>query len=545
MARKSRKVLIPAAPAPVAYIRTAHYVRLSVEADKRHESSIENQILILNNYIEDKPEFRVQEIYIDNGISGSTFHRPAFQKLLADIEAGLIDCVMVKDLSRLGRNSIDTGYYIEQYFRTYNIRFIAVTDQFDTADADNLRCGIMLPLKNMVNEAYALDISKKIKAQAHQAMKDGDFIGARAPYGYRKDPNNCHKLLVDEDTAPVVQQIFQWAYDGVGLNELCVRLNTAKILPPSNHKVSTGVIAESSKGLIGQGKWQTRTVNKILHDEVYIGNMVQGKTVTVDRIERSAPKENYIRVNGTHEPIISQEVFFAVQAFRKAVAAEAKSRPKTPYTPNIFKGKVFCAHCGKPLHRQRNIRKRSADVYLMHCLTNSRVEKGACPGVTITETALIATVTEILEKELSLALGMSLPVFQREAELKKRQDDLRRQILDKEQELAEITKKIRVLYEHLTQQIITREEFVFLKEDYGKKSETAKNAITEMKQEMDSLDAQHKAYQEMELDARKLAKDHTLTAELIQRLIQRIEITHEKRIRISFRFRSEFVESEV
>ncbi len=211
MARKSRKVIVPAAVAPIAYIRTAHYVRLSVEADKKHESSIENQILILNNYIEDKPEFRVQEIYIDNGISGSTFHRPAFQKLLADIEAGLIDCVMVKDLSRLGRNSIDTGYYIEQYFRTYNIRFIAVTDQFDTADPVNLHSGIMLPLKNMVNEAYALDISKKIKAQAHQAMKDGDFIGARAPYGYRKDPNNCHKLLVDEDTAPVVQQIFQWA----------------------------------------------------------------------------------------------------------------------------------------------------------------------------------------------------------------------------------------------------------------------------------------------------------------------------------------------
>ncbi len=545
MARKSRKVLIPATPVPIAYIRTAHYVRLSVEADKKHESSIENQILILNNYIEDKPEFRVQEVYIDSGISGTTFQRPAFQKLLADIEAGLIDCVMVKDLSRLGRNSIDTGYYIEQYFRTYNIRFIAVTDQFDTADADNLHGGIMLPLKNMVNEAYALDISRKIKAQAHQAMKDGDFIGGRAPYGYRKDPSNCHKLLVDEATAPVVRQIFQWAYEGGGLNDLCVRLNTAKILPPSHHKLTTGEIAASSAGLIGNGTWQTWTVNKILRDEVYIGNMVQGKSITVDHIERRAPKENHIRVNGTHEPIIAPEIYYAVQEIRDAMAAKAKSRTKTPYTPNIFKGKIFCAHCGKPLHRQRSKRKLTADIYVFHCLTNSRVEKGACPGVLLTEEVLITTVTEILEKELALALGMSLPVFQREAELKKQQDDLRRQISDREQELAEITKKIRVLYEHLTQQIITRDEFVLLKEDYSKQSAIAKNAIKEMGQALCDLDSQHKAYQEMELDAKQLAQDHTLTAELIQRLIQRIEITHEKKIRISFRFRSEFVESEV
>ncbi len=273
--------------------------------------------------------------------------------------------------------------------------------------------------------------------------------------------------------------------------------------------------------------------------------MVQGKSITIDHVERKAPKENHIRVNGTHEPIISQEVFYAVQEIRDAVAAKAKSKEKIPFTPNIFKGKIFCAHCGKALHRQRNKRKLTADVYVFHCLTNSRVEKGACPGVLLTEEALIATVTEILEKELALALGMSLPVFQREAELKKQQDDLRRQISDREQELAEISKKIRVLYEHLTQQIITRDEFVLLKEDYSKQSAIAKNAIKEMGQALCDLDAQHKAYQEMELDAKQLAQDHTLTAELIQRLIQRIEITHEKKIRISFRFRSEFVESEV
>lgn len=215
MARKSRKQAEAPMPAPSLYVYVALYIRLSVEDNKKRGCSVENQKLVLNDYLADKPDFIVYDTYIDNGLTGTNFHRPGFQQMLSDIEAGHINCVIVKDLSRLGRNSIDTGYYIEQYFYAHNVRFIAVTDQFDTADPSNLHGGIMLPLKNMINEAYSLDIGRKIKAQARQAMKDGDYIGARAPYGYRKDPDNCHKLLIDEETAPVVKQIFDWAYERV------------------------------------------------------------------------------------------------------------------------------------------------------------------------------------------------------------------------------------------------------------------------------------------------------------------------------------------
>lgn len=190
MARKSRKNIAPQPTAQVAmYIRTAMYVRLSVEDNSHRGNSIENQQLVLNDYLAEKPEFKVYDTYIDNGLSGTNFNRPSFQRMLSDIEAGQIDCVIVKDLSRLGRNFIDTSYYIEQYFFTRNIRFIAVTDQFDTANPDNIHGGIMLPLKNMINEAYALDIGKKIKAQQRQAMRDGEFVGGRAPYGYKKAPD--------------------------------------------------------------------------------------------------------------------------------------------------------------------------------------------------------------------------------------------------------------------------------------------------------------------------------------------------------------------
>ena len=221
----------------------------------------------------------------------------------------------------------------------------------------------MLPLKNMINEAYSLDIGRKIKAQARQAMKDGDYIGARAPYGYRKDPENCHKLLIDEAAAPVVQQIFQWAYERVALNRIVRNLNEMGIPAPSHYKKTTGEI--TSPGLIGSGKWQTRTVMKILESEVYTGDLVQGKTKIVDHQQVQAGDDNLIVARHTHEPIISHAVFEAVQDYRKQVCEQSKAVPKKPYTPNIFKGKVFCADCGRSLHRQRAERKKRAGYLLV------------------------------------------------------------------------------------------------------------------------------------------------------------------------------------
>ena len=525
-------------PAPSLYVYVALYIRLSVEDNKKRGCSVENQKLVLNDYLADKPDFVVYDTYIDNGLTGTNFHRPGFQQMLSDIEAGHINCVIVKDLSRLGRNSIDTGYYIEQYFYARNVRFIAVTDQFDTADPGNLHGGIMLPLKNMINEAYSLDIGRKIKAQARQAMKDGDYIGARAPYGYRKDPNNCHKLLIDEETAPVVKQIFDWAYERVALNRIVRNLNEMGITAPSHYKKSTGEI--TSPGLIGSGKWQTRTVMKILESEVYTGDLVQGKTKTVDHQQVKADDDNLIIARHTHEPIISHEVFAVVQKYRKQVCEESRAKPKSPYTPNIFKGKVFCADCGRSLHRQRAERKKGPDIYWFHCLTNSRVAKDTCKGVMMQETELIATVTAILEKELSVTLGMSLPLFQLEARQKQKKDGLKSQMSAKQQDIEKQRRLIRGLYENFVQGILTSEEYFELKAGYEESITVLSGDIEALEKGMDVLDDQLVRYRAMEKDAKSLAQDHVLTAELIERLIDRIEIDRERNIRVSFRFKSEF-----
>ena len=538
MARKSRKQRLAPMPAPSLYVHVALYIRLSVEDNKKRGCSVENQKLVLNDFLADKPDFVVYDTYIDNGATGTNFHRPGFQQMLSDIEAGHIDCVIVKDLSRLGRNSIDTGYYIEQYFHTHNVRFIAVTDQFDTADPGSLHSGIMLPLKNMINEAYALDIGRKIKAQARQAMKDGDYIGARAPYGYRKDPDNCHKLLIDEDTAPVVRQIFEWAHEHVALNRIVRNLNEMGITAPSHYKKSTGEI--TSPGLIGSGKWQTRTVMKILESEVYTGDLVQGKTKIVDHQQVKAGEDNLIIARRTHEPIISYELFTAVQEYRKQICEESRAVPKRPYTPNIFKGKVFCADCGRSLHRQRAERKKGPDVYWFHCLTNSRVAKDSCKGVMMQETELIATVTAILEKELSVALGMSLPLFQLEAKQKKDKDRLKTQMSARRQETEKKRRLIRGLYENFVQGILTNEEYFELKTAYEESIGTLSGEIEALEKDMDALDSRLVRYRSMEKDAKSLAQNHALTAELIDRLIERIEIDHERNIHVTFRFKSEF-----
>ena len=198
MARKSRKNIASADEHPVIKVwKTALYIRLSVEYNGKRGDSLETQRQIMEDCLALCPDVEITEIYIDNGVSGQTFDRQGFQKMLADIESGKIDCVVVKDLSRLGRNAIDTGYYTEYYFPLHHVRFIAVNDRYDSEDAGS-GSSFALPIKNIVNEGYALEASRKTRLQLQRSMMAGEFVGARPPYGYRKDPENCHRLLVNE-----------------------------------------------------------------------------------------------------------------------------------------------------------------------------------------------------------------------------------------------------------------------------------------------------------------------------------------------------------
>ena len=537
MARKSRKdtatLTIPKKAAMKIW-RAALYIRLSVEFNGKKGDSLETQRQIMEAYIALCPDIEIAEVYTDNGTTGRTFEREAFQRMLADIENGKIDCIVVKDLSRLGRNTIDTGYYIEKYFPLHGVRFIAVNDQFDSEDSENSGNHLIVPLKNMINEAYAADISKKVRAQQNQAMRDGEFVGARPPYGYKKDPSNCHHLLVNEDTAPTVRQIFQWTLDGVPLNVIVKRLNEGGVMTPGYYHASCGLFSYDNK-LAGSGKWQTWTVGKILADEVYTGDMVQGKHTNVGHKQVVTKPEDWIIVRDTHEPLVSREVFAKAQAIREQ---KGKTRAaKVPYTENILRGRVFCGCCGKNLHRQRH----QCGYYVYHCISNDRIGKGACEAkVYVREPDLFSAIITIIRQKAEVVMGEAL-------RLKQCDGKIAAQKVQVDQEIAELgrqtqkNKAIRAgLYESCVKGILTRAEYLEMQENYSQKINSAVERVQQLQVRQSELERQMERHTSMADKLAAVGKDTALSALLVDQLIERVTVNGPDDVSIKFSFEGGF-----
>ena len=538
MARKSRKgVSAPEQPKKdyMKIWRTALYIRLSVEFNGKRGDSLETQRQIMEAYAALCPDLEIVEVYTDNGITGRTFEREAFQQMLADVDAGKINCIMVKDLSRLGRNTIDTGYYIEKYFPLHRVRFIAVNDQFDSEDSENSGNHLIVPLKNMINEAYAADISKKVRAQQNQAMRDGEFVGARPPYGYRKDPDNCHRLLVNEDTAPIVRQIFRWTVDGVALNVIVKRLNEQGVMTPGYYLASIGLI--TSKKLMGSGKWQTWTVGKILADEVYTGDMVQGKHTNVGHKQVVTKPVDWIVVRNTHEPLVSREVFAKAQAVREQMASKYTRTMKVPYSENILRGRMFCAHCGKNLHRQR-----SHGRYFYRCISNDRMGEGSCTGgiIHLPEPDLFDAILTIIRQKAEVVIGEAL-------RLKRCDNKIATQKAQVDQEIAELgrqtqkNKTIRAgLYENFVKGILTRAEYLEMQEDYSQKISGAVERVQQLQTRQSELERQMECCTSMADKLAAVDKDTALSALLVEQLIERVTVNGPDDVSVKFSFEGGF-----
>jgi len=537
MARKSRKNIAVVEEAPAIKVwRAALYIRLSVEFNGKRGDSLETQRQIMEAYVTLCPDIEVVEIYTDNGISGQTFERAAFQRLLDDIEAGKIDCVVVKDLSRLGRNTIDTGYYIEKYFPLHQVRFIAVNDQYDSEDGENSANHMIVPLKNMINEAYAADISRKVAAQQRQAMRDGDYIGSRPPYGYRKDPDNCHRLLVNEDTAPTVRQIFQWAADGVALNDMVKRLNEGKVPTPGYYLASIGLI--TSQRLMGSGKWQTWTVGRILEDEVYTGDMVQGKSRTVGRKQVPTAPADWIVARDTHEALVSREMFELVQAVRQGAAVKYTATEKRPYTENILRGRVFCGCCGKNLHRQK-----SHGRYFYRCITNDRLGKNTCPGDIryLKEAELFDTILTVIRQKAGAVMGGGLYLKRQDSKIAAKKAAVEREISQLRGETEKNQALLKGLYENFVTGILTRAEYLELKEDYSGRVQAAMEWVRELQARQSELEALVKDCASLADKLAAAEKDKALTARLVEQVIERVTVSGPGDVAIQFRFEDSFI----
>ena len=284
----------------------AVYIRLSREdGDKEESDSVGNQRKLLTDYVAKKEDFILYDTYIDDGYSGTNFNRPSFQRMIADIQDGKVNCVVVKDLSRFGRDYIDTGRYLERYFPDLGVRFISVTDSIDSMKQ---AYDMLLPIKNIFNEQYARDISKKIQATVKSKQKAGEFIGAFTSYGYKKSPVNKNKLVIDDYAASVVRRIFSLYIQGYGKQKIAKLLNAEGILCPAEYKKVNGENYKNCNRLESTTYWSYSTINSILHREMYVGNMVQGtKHQRMRSKQKKKPKEDWIIVENTHEPIIDKE----------------------------------------------------------------------------------------------------------------------------------------------------------------------------------------------------------------------------------------------
>ena len=338
---------------------TALYLRLSKDDGTMSESSsIQTQKEMLTRYCRENG-FAISQIYVDDGWSGTNTNRPSFQRMLSDIEDGKINCVITKDLSRLGRNYLETGSFTEIYFPEHNVRYIAVTDGVDTAKGSTMD---ITPFKNLLNDMYAQDISKKIKSSVLTRQKQGKFTGGKAPYGYAKDPNDKNHLVIDERYAPTVRRIYNMAENGFGIEQIAKKLSAEKILRPGAVAAETHANFEKYANDGKEFEWSVAMVRNILRNATYKGAIIGQKRATISLKSKKrkgvAAAETFI-VEGMHEPIVSPERWELIQ---RIITSRKKcdKGDKLKYD-NIFSGLVKCADCGYALIPYRSGRTQKPD----------------------------------------------------------------------------------------------------------------------------------------------------------------------------------------
>lgn len=413
MARVSRKrKSLPGAAAASRIWRTALYVRLSVEDNGKDADSIENQIALLESYVSGCPDLSKAGLFVDNGYTGTNFHRPQFNQMMEAIQAGAIDCVVVKDLSRLGRNYIETSQFIEKICPFYGLRFIAVNDGFDTATVTDT-AQLSMALSNIVNDYYAKDISRKVTSALQTKMEQGDYIGNYAPHGYCKDPENRNHLVIDPETAPIIRQIFQWRSEGVSYMGINRRLNEAGIPSPGQYRLEHGIETNNNR----KGRpvlWNKHMVTEILKNVVYIGHLAQKKgsqCLYAGIPYHITSEDEWIVVEHTHEPIISVELFEAVQKINRESAERSKANSgKYAYLPrekNIFGKKLTCAECGAVIKLHRSFsRSRDKAYFTFKCPTYAEHGSKGCSDVKMRKLDLDIAVFTFIKTQMAVFVDM-------------------------------------------------------------------------------------------------------------------------------------------
>lgn len=519
---------------------TCGYVRLSREdGDKEESNSVTGQKDLIRDYMARHPELRECGMKVDDGFTGSNFDRPAFQEMMAEVKAGKINCIVVKDLSRFGRDHLEAGEYLERIFPFLGVRFIAINDNYDSMNSNSESDELIVPFKNLINEAYCRDTSIKIRSQLEIKRRRGDFIGSFAVFGYRKDPADRHRLLVDEYAAEVVRDIFAWKLDGLSAGDIAARLSAAGIPTPMDYKQSQGMNYSTSFRIKEKSEWSAGMILRILKNPVYTGVLEQGRVTTPSyRVKRlvNKPREEWAVVENCHEAIINYYDFESVQ---KALALDARTT-ENGKAVDLFSGMVNCGECGGAMIKKTVPSGKKKYTYYV-CATHKN-EK-TCFSHGIRDTALTEIVLEFLKKHIRDVIDLAdLLAMTDTAQLQKAKVQKLRERLDtKEAEIDRYQRLLRSLYESLADGLIDQSEYQNLKKSYTNRRAQAEEQADAVRVEMEQeINRSNQGLGWIE-EFRRYQNIEVLDRSIVVRLIERILIFRDRRVDIVYRWQNEFL----
>ncbi|MCD8348012.1 MAG: recombinase family protein [Lachnospiraceae bacterium] len=519
----------------------AGYVRLSQEdGDKPESNSIHNQKELIKAFYKKHPEMIPVDEYVDDGYTGTNYDRPGFARLMEDVDKGKVNCIVVKDLSRLGRNHIETGRYIEQIFPALGIRFIAINDHYDSANEENESDRIIVPFKNLINDAYCRDISIKVRSQLDVKRRDGQFVGSFAGYGYKKDPVNKNHLIIDEYAAGIVRQIFEWRLDGMSLLRIAQRLDEMGVLPPMEYKRACNQNYNSGFRAKADQKWSAVCVNRILRNESYTGTMVQGKRKKINyKVKQivDVAEEEWIRVEGTHDAIVSKSIFEQVQ---KMFDLDTRTAPQEE-TVYLFSGFLRCGDCGQNLVMRSTTRNGKKYVYY-HCSTYKNGD--GCSSHLISEKKLTEAVLNairsqaamLVDAEHIIAAAQSLPDGGFGAQ------DIKRQIVALDAEAERYRELKQKLYEDMRDGLVGRDEYQEINARFSNKMREALEKREKAEAKRKKLLSGGSVLQPWLKDFCQYKEIRQLDRWVLTSLVDRIIVYSKDSIEVQFRFRNEMQE---
>lgn len=518
--------------------KAAIYLRLSKEdgdfsfsGEKLESDSISNQRLLIMDYLKKHPEITVVKEYCDDGFTGANFERPDFNKMMDAVRAGEIDCIVVKDLSRFGREYIGSGEYIQKIFPRLGIRFIAINDHYDNAQPGAADNELVLPFKNLMNDSYCRDISIKVRSNLEAKRRSGQFVGTRVVFGYMRSPDNKNQLVIDPEAASVVQEIFKWKVEGLSPAQIADQLNTANVPSPIEYKKAKGSKQRTCFQTKQVALWSAVAIYRILKNEIYTGTLVQGKTTSPNhKVKKTVakPSNEWSRTENAHDPIIAPSQFDLVQ---RLMQDDTRS-PVGAKGVHPFSGKIFCADCGSPMVRR--VTRTGGHEYTYFICGGNKNDKKSCSSHSIKESVVYDTVLAVVQGHIAAAMDMADALTQidnlawenRELEKINAKIAFQEEIIDKNRRLKTGA------YEDFKSDFISRDEYKIYTARFDQQIAEATETIMSLTGERNSVMGGLAEQQGWLAQFKEYENIQELTRRAVVSLIEYVSVNEDKEIEV-------------